>query len=352
VGKQPAGQAAGQRETAERASGADEQAFGELTGPYRRELLVHCYRMLGSLTDAEDALQETLLAAWRGLDDLRAEGALRPWLYRIATNHCLNSLRAGRRRVPAEPVPPFQPPEPTRRGEITWLQPYPDGWLEGIADSAPGPEARYQATEAVKLAFITALQRMPPRQAAALLLRDVLGFSAAEAAEMLGTSPTAVKGIVQRARASLARQRMGEEQARPGPAAERDLAARFARAYIAGDVDGVVALLTDDAWLSMPPAPHEYQGREAIAAFLRASFGYRGGRELLLLPARANGQPAFGSYLRGPGEAGAVPAGLIVLTSGADGIRALTRFHAEQLYPRFGLPVTWSGPGVREKLAL
>ncbi len=339
------GQAAGQRETAERASGAGEQAFGELTGPYQRELLVHCYRMLGSLTDAEDMLQETLLAAWRGLDGLRAEVALRPWLYRIATSRCLNSLRAGQRRVPAEPVPPFQPPEPTRRGEITWLQPYPDGWLEDIADPAPGPEARYQATEAVTLAFITALQRMPPRQAAALLLRDVLGFSAAEAAGMLGTSPTAVKGIVQRARASLARQRMGEEQARPGPARERDLAARFARAYIAGDVDGVVALLTDDAWLSMPPAPHEYQGREAIAAFLRASFGYRGDRELLLLPARANGQPAFGSYLRGPGEAGAVPAGLIVLTSGADGIRALTRFHAEQLYPRFGLPVTWSGPG-------
>ncbi len=338
------GQATGQRVTLERACGGDEHAFGELTGPYRRELLVHCYRMLGSLTDAEDVLQETLLAAWRGLDDLRAEVALRPWLYRIATNRCLNFLRAGRRRVPAEPVPPFQPPEPTRRGEITWLQPYPDGWLDDIADSAPGPEARYQATEAVTLAFITALQRMPPRQAAALVLRDVLGFSAAEAADMLGTSPVAVKGIVQRARASLARQRLPDEQPRPGSAGERDLAARFARAYVAGDVDGVVALLTDGAWLSMPPAPHQYQGREAIAAFLRASFGYRGDCALVLVPARANGQPAFGSYLRGPGEAGAAPAGLIVLTTGADGISAIARFHVERLYPRFGLPMTWPAP--------
>jgi RNA polymerase sigma-70 factor (TIGR02960 family) len=345
VGRHPGRRSAGQQATLERASSGDEQAFGELTAPYRRELLVHCYRMLGSLTDAEDVLQETLLAAWRGLDDLRAEAALRPWLYRIATSRCLNSLRAGQRRIPAEPVPPFAPPEPTRRGEITWLQPYPDAWLQDIADSAPGPEARYQAAEAVKLAFITALQRMPPRQAAALLLRDVLGFSAAEAADMLGTSPTAIKGIVQRARASLTTQRIGQEQARPGSAGEHDLAARFARAYVAGDVDGVVALLTDDAWLSMPPAPHEYQGPPAIAAFLRASFGYRGDCELLLVPAGANGQPAFGSYLRAPGEAGPVPAGLIVLTTGADGIRAITRFHVEQLYPRFGLPITWSSPG-------
>jgi RNA polymerase sigma-70 factor (TIGR02960 family) len=320
----------------------DEQAFGDLMGPYRRELLVHCYRLLGSLTDAEDVLQETLLAAWRGLAGLRAEAALRPWLYRIATNRCLNTLRAGRRRVPAEPVPPFQPPEPTSRGEITWLQPFPGELLAEIADPGPGPEARYQATEAVSLAFVAALQRMPPRQAAVLLLRDVLDFSPAEVADMLGTSPTAIKGLLQRARDSLTGQQgYAEEQARPGSAEERDLAGRFARAYVAGDVDGVVALLTDDAWLSMPPAPHEYQGPAAIAAFLRASFGYRGDRELALVPARANGQPAFGSYLRSPGEASGVPAGLIVLTTGSDRIRAITRFHVEQLYPRFGLAMTW-----------
>jgi len=323
----------------------DEQAFGELAGPYRRELLVHCYRMLGSLPDAEDVLQETLLAAWQGRDDLRAEMAMRSWLYRIATNRCLNALRAGRRRIPAEPVPPFSPPEPTRRGEVTWLQPCPDSWLEGIADSAPGPEAQIQATETVRLAFVAALQRMPPRQAAALLLRDVLGFSGAEVADMLGTSATVVKGIVQRARASLAQLRTKPEQVRTGAAIERDLASRFARAYVAGDVDGVVALLTDGAWLSMPPAPHEYQGPAAIGAFLRASFGYRGDGEVLLVPAGANGQPAFGSYLRGPGQVTAVPAGLIVLTTGADRIQAITRFHVEHLYPRFGLPMAWPGPG-------
>ena len=162
-----------------RARAGDGEAFGELMDPYRRELQVHCYRMLGSLTDAEDMLQETLLAAWRGLAGFAERASVRTWLYRIATNQCLNARRAAGRRIPAEPVPPFQPPEPTRRGEITWLQPYPDTLLDGICDTAPGPEARYQATEAIELAFIAGLQRMPPRQAATLLLRDVLGFGAA-----------------------------------------------------------------------------------------------------------------------------------------------------------------------------
>ena len=180
--------------TLQRARAGDEQAFRELTDPYRRELQVHCYRMLGSLTDAEDMLQETLLAAWRGLAGFQERSSLRSWLYRIATNQCLNALRAAGRRIPAEPVPPFQPPEPTRRGEITWLQPYPDVLLEGIADTAPGPDARYQASEAIELAFIAGLQRLPSRQAAALVLRDVLGFATHEVASMLGTSQTAVKG--------------------------------------------------------------------------------------------------------------------------------------------------------------
>ena len=258
--------------TLQRARAGDEQAFRELTDPYRRELQVHCYRMLGSLTDAEDMLQETLLAAWRGLAGFQERSSLRSWLYRIATNQCLNALRAAGRRIPAEPVPPFQPPEPTRRGEITWLQPYPDYLLEGIADTAPGPEARYQASEAIELAFVAGLQRMPPRQAATLVLRDVLGFATHEVATMLDTSQTAVKGTLQRARAALDQHRDEARHGRtprPGSATERALARRFADAYVAADIDGVVALLTDDAWLSMPPAPHQYHGIAAIRSFLQ-----------------------------------------------------------------------------------
>src|SRR5580658_9697011 len=180
--------------TLQRARAGDEHAFRELTDPFWRELQVHCYRMLGSLTDAEDMLQETLLAAWRGLPGLQEQAALRSWLYRIATNRCLNALRAAGRRAPAEPVPPFRPPAPSRRSEVTWLQPYPDALLDGIADPAPGPAARYRATEAVELAFIAALQALPPRQAAALILHDVLGFPTGEVAGMLSTSQPAVKG--------------------------------------------------------------------------------------------------------------------------------------------------------------
>jgi RNA polymerase sigma-70 factor (TIGR02960 family) len=319
-------------ETFERARAGDELAFRELTDPYRRELQVHCYRILGSLTDAEDMLQETLLAAWRGLAGFEQRASLRSWLYRIATNRCLNALRTAGRRVPTEPVPPFQPPTPSRRGEITWLQPYPDSLLDGVPDTAPGPEARYQSTEAVELAFVAGLQRMPPRQAATLVLRDVLGFGTEEVADMLNTSPTAVKGALQRARASLDSAR----EPRPESPRERELSRRFADAYVAADIDGVIALLTDDAWLSMPPAPHEYQGTDAIRAFLHASFAYRGEHRAHLVPARANTQSAFGSYLAGAGPA--TPAGLIVLTMAVDRIAAITRFHTEHLYPRFDLP--------------
>ena len=187
----------------ERAHAGDEQAFRNLTDPYRRELLAHCYRLLGSLTEAEDMLQETLLAAWRGLAGFEGRSSLRSWLFRIATNICLNAVRASARRIPIEPTPPFQPPEPTQRDEIRWLQPYPDTLLEGIADTAPGPEARYSQSEAIELAFVAGLQRMPPRQAAAVLLRDVLGFGTEEVAAMLKTSPTAIKGTLQRGRAAL-----------------------------------------------------------------------------------------------------------------------------------------------------
>lgn len=322
----------------ERARAGDEHAFRELTEPYRRELVVHCYRMLGSLTEAEDTVQETLLAAWRGLTGFEQRASVRTWLYRIATNRCLNAMRTAKRRVVTEPVPPFQPPEPSRRGEITWLQPLPDSMLEGVADSAPGPDARYQATESVELAFVAALQRMPPRQAAALLLRDVLGFAADEVADMLGISRTAVKGALQRARAAVDRGGHPAGPPRRAPAAAREVGRRFARAYTSGDIEGVVALLTDDAWLSMPPAPHEYHGHDAIAEFLRASFGYRGNRVVRLLPTRANTQPAFGSYVAPGPDAVATPGGLFVLTVTGDRIGAVTRFHLDELYPRFGLP--------------
>jgi RNA polymerase sigma-70 factor (ECF subfamily) len=324
----------------QRARAGDERAFAELTHPYRRELQVHCYRMLGSLTDAEDMLQETLLAAWRGLAGFQQRSSLRSWLYRIATNQCLNALRTASRRIVPEPVPPFQPPEPSSRGEVTWLQPCPDDLLEGIADTEPGPEARYQATEAVELAFVASLQRMPPRQAAALLLRDVLGFDNREVAGMLGTSQTAVKGTLQRARAALdaGRDQVGGRSPRPASNSERDLARRFADAYVAADVDAVVALLTDDAWWSMPPAPHQYHGTAAIRSFLHATFAHRGDRRLYLLPARANTQPALASYLSDRARPAAVPNGLFVLTMAGSQIHAITRFHLDELYPRFGLP--------------
>jgi RNA polymerase sigma-70 factor (TIGR02960 family) len=323
----------------ERARAGDEQAFRELTDPYRRELLVHCYRMLGSLTDAEDMLQETLLSAWRGLSRFEGRSSVRSWLYRIATNTCLNAMRSAARRVPSEPTPPFQPPEPTQRNEITWLQPYPDTLLDTIPERAPGPEARYSQTEAIQLAFVAGLQRMPARQAATVLLRDVLGFGTDEVAAMLKTSPTAVKGTLQRGRATLASSWSdAERQPTPKSAAERDLARRFADAYVAADIDGVLTLLTDDAWLSMPPAPHQYHGVEAIQSFLRASFEFRGERAVYLLAGRVNKQPAFASYLSDREEPIARPAGLFVLTLTGDRIQAMTRFHRDDLYPRLGFP--------------
>lgn len=327
--------------TLARARAGDAQAFGDLTAPHRHELQLHCYRILGSLTDAEDMLQETLLAAWRGLDRFEGRASLRAWLYRIATNRCLNALRDAGRRIPPPPVPPFAPPPPTRHGEAPWLQPYPDTLLEQMPETAPGPEARYQAREAVELAFVAGLQQLPPRQAATLVLRDVLGYSTAEVAAMLDTSEAAIKGALQRARASLDRRcsAADREPAPPaGSAQERDLTRRFADAFTADDVEGVVALLTDEAWLAMPPAPHEYHGPVAIAAFLRASATWRPGRRPLLVPTRANTQPTFGCYLTAVDEPIAHPAGLIALTLAGDRIRAVTRFLDNDLLPRFGLP--------------
>jgi RNA polymerase sigma-70 factor (TIGR02960 family) len=315
------------QDTLTRAQAGDEQAFRELTAPYHRELQLHCYRMLGSLTDAEDALQETMLAAWRGLPGYEGRASLRTWLYRIATNRCLNAIRDGRGRV-SMPTPklPFQPPEPSDTREVTWLQPYPDTLLD--------PQERYEARETVELAFVAATQRLPPRQAAAVVLRDVLGFSTPEVASMLDTSEVAVKRLLGRARSALAHRRP-DRRAAPAPDSpeERRLTRRFADAFIAGDVDGVVALLTDDAWLSMPPAPHQYHGPRAVAAFLRVTFAARPG-PVRLRPIRTNTQPAFGCYRDGtPGE----PTGIVVLTLAGNRIHGLTKFLEAELLPRFGL---------------
>jgi RNA polymerase sigma-70 factor (TIGR02960 family) len=321
------------------ARGGDAEAFGRLTEPYRRRLLLHCYRLLGSLADAEDQLQETMLAAWQGIDRFQGEPGpqLRAWLYRIATNRCLNARRGAARR-PVEPTPPFTPPEPTRRAEITWLQPYPDDLLPD--DEGAGPEARYEIREGVELAFVVALQRMPPRQAAVLVLHDVLSYSTGEVAGMLGTSATAVKGALQRARAAVPAPSPvdAEPLAPPGSVHERALLARFVDAFTTDDVDGLVALLTDDAWLAMPPAPHEYLGPDAIGAFLRAGASWRPGRPLHVVPTRANGQPAFGCYLDDVDGLVARPAGLVVLTLAGPRIRALTRFLDAGVFDAFGLP--------------
>jgi RNA polymerase sigma-70 factor (TIGR02960 family) len=328
--------------TLARAQAGDEQAFRELTEPYRRELQLHCYRVLGSIQDAEDMLQETLLAAWRGLSQFEGRSSLRAWLYRIATNRCLNALRdSGRRPQAAPPEPPFAATEPTRRSEPVWLEPYPDVLIDGLEEPAPGPEARYEARESIALAFVAAVQHLPPRQRAVLLLRDVLGFRAAEVAEMLDSSEAAVNSSLQRARLTLESRLPGRSQERPPlprSARERALVERFTTAFTSDDIDGLVRMLTDDAWLTMPPATLEYQGRTAIAAFLHQGAAWRGGRTYKLIPTSANGQPAFGCYLRDPAAPVFRAHGLIVLTLAGDQISAITRFVDNALLAQFGFP--------------
>ena len=239
----------------------DEDAFRKLTDPYRRELQVHLYRMVGSLQDAEDLLQETLLAAWRGLEQFEERASIRTWLYRIATNRALDALRARDRRPDTQSVTHL--PEPTRWNEPLWLEPYPDVLLDGVPDEAPGPEARYETREAIGLAFIVGLQHLPPHQRAVLVLRDVLGYRAAEAAELLDTTETSVNSLLRRARAAFDTRlpAAGRERAPlPDSVEERELVGRFTEAVEIGDVAGIVALLTEDAWLTMPPLPHAYQG--------------------------------------------------------------------------------------------
>jgi len=322
-----------------RARAGDGDAFRALTEPYLRELQVHCYRMLGSFQDAEDALQNTLLTAWQSLGGFEGRASLRTWLYRIATHRCLDARRAASRRPAKEwDVPGVEPPEPTRLGEVVWLQPFPDALLEGAIAGRPGPEARYEQTEAISLAFVTALQVLPPRQLAVLILRDVLGFHASEVAGMLDSTLESVNSALKRARASLQRQQPQAAGREPPPAAgspaEDAIVAKFVRAWESANIGALVALLTDDVFMSMPPMPFEYQGPELVGRFSASLFG--AGRRFDLVPTRANGQPAFGAYLRAPaGIRHGV--GLYVLTLTGERICALTRFDNSVL-PWFGLP--------------
>ena len=314
-----------------RARAGDNDAFRQLTEPHHRELQVHCYRMLGSFQDAEDALQDTLLTAWRGLGGFEERASLRTWLYRIATNRCLNARRSASRRPAKEwDIPGVDPPEPTRLGEVVWLEPFPDALLD--------PEALHEQTESISLAFVTALQVLPPRQLAVLILRDVLSFSAREVAEMLDSTVESVNSALKRARAGLeSRLPAGAEHdppPAPDSAAEDALVERFVSAYEAADLDAVVDLLTDDVFISMPPMPLEYGGRDLVARFCAGIFG--AGRRFDLVRTRANGQPAFGAYLRAPSGI-RHGTGLIVLTLSGERISAMTRFE-NSVFPSFGLP--------------
>ena len=328
-----------------RARAGDGEAFRKLTEPHRRELQVHCYRMLGSFQDAEDALQDTLLAAWQGFGGFEGRASLRTWLYRIATNRCLNARRSASRRPAKEwDVPNVEPPEPTRLGEVVWLEPFPDALLDGAIDAPLGPEARYEQTEAISLAFVTALQILPPRQLAVLILRDVLGFHANEVADMLDSTVESVKSALKRARANMQHRRLTTDDREPPPAAdsppEDAIVVKFVRAWESADLDALVTLLTDDVFMSMPPMPFEYQGRDVVARFCASIF--RAGRRFDLISTRANGQPAFGAYLRAPTGI-RHGTGLYVLTLTGDRISAMTRFDNSVL-PSFGLPRSLRSP--------
>jgi RNA polymerase sigma-70 factor (TIGR02960 family) len=321
-----------------RAQAGDSDAFRALTEPHRRELQVHCYRMLGSLQDAEDALQDTLLSAWQGLGGFAGRASMRTWLYRIATNRCLDTLRAASRRpAKAWAVPNLEPPEPTRLGEVAWLEPFPDAILDGAIDVPLGPEARYEQTESISLAFVTALQLLPPRQLAVLVLRDVLGFRASEVAEMLDATVESVNSALKRARAGL-QSRLPTADREPPPArdsrSEEAIVARFVRAYEAADMAALIDLFTDDVFMSMPPVLLEYEGREPVAQFFEPLFS--ADRRFSLVPTRANAQPAFGLYVLRP-DGTRHANGLIAVALEGERIRALTRFE-DSVLPWFGLP--------------
>jgi RNA polymerase sigma-70 factor (ECF subfamily) len=328
-------------ELIERARGGDEHAYGELVGPHRPTLHAHCYRMLGSLDDADDALQEALLRAWRGLGRFEGRSSIRTWLYRIATNSCLRLLRGRPRRMLS---PDHAPPAAayTRPGsplpESVWLEPYPDAPFL-LADDTAAPAARYEQRESVELAFVAALQHLPPRQRAVLLLREVLDFSAREVAELLNTTVPSVNSALQRARQSTS-ERVPEQSQQAtlralGDERCRELVTRYMDAIERADVGALVGLLTDEPVWAMPPVTTWYQGRDAVTAFLEEGPGTVRWRHL---PARASGQLAVGCYVwdaeRGDYEA----AVLDVLTVRGERIAEVTGFIAPRLFARFGLP--------------
>jgi RNA polymerase sigma-70 factor (ECF subfamily) len=327
------------RATAElvaRTRAGDGDAFAELAERHRRELEVHCYRILGSTEDAKDATQETLASAWRAIGNFKGNASIRTWLYRIATNNCLDALRSPRRRLEMTPRFP-QDPQPNSTSDVMWLEPYPDALLEGLADAAPGPDARLEQREAISLAFITALQLLPPKQRVVLVLRDVLGFRAKEVAEMLNATEESVSSALKRARSTLQQRLPSPDQPVPGRGSgtERELVQRFVRAYESGDVQAVVALLSKDAVLTTPLSPAEFSGRELCERFLEVAFQ----RTYRLIPTRANGQPGFGVYVNDPLTGVARATGMLLLTLVGDRITRITHFDNSVL-TQFGLPRT------------
>src|ERR1700683_3158514 len=323
-----------------RARSGDQPAFAQLTDGYRHELQLHCYRILGSTQDAEEALQETFLGAWQALANFEERASIRTWLYRIATNRCLNMLRAASRRPEVVSSLNTALPEPTRASEVVWLEPYPDILLDGLPDDSPGPDARYETRESVSLAFITVLQLLPPRQRVALVLRDVLGYRASEAAEMIEATEASVESALKRARVALHDRLADTKDREPAPApnsaAEQEIVARVTAAFETGAVDELVALLIDEVSVTMPPSPLECEGREHAGRYFRMTL-FRPGGSLRIVPTRANGQPALASYVRDPQTGLYHASGLALLTLSGRLVSAMTVFGKDVL-PSFGLP--------------
>ncbi len=320
------------------ARGGNQQEFRALTDPHRRELTVHCYRMLGSIEDAEDALQDTLLRAWKGLDTFDGRAPFRAWLYRIATNASLDLYEKRKRRtLPVESHPAARPgemPAPPVE-EVEWVTPFPDA---DLVEATLGNEAIHSARESITLAFVVALQHLPARQRAVLLLRDVMGMSAAEVAELLDGTVAAVNSALQRARATLEEKR-GPLPAIPDEKEQRALLARYVKAWERGDVDGLVALFSESATFAMPPSPTWYLGHAGITDLLRNVVFTQPGAHAKQVPFDANGQPAFGSYVPRP-DGGYALLGIHLVTIDRDRIASAISFLDPALVARFGLPAT------------